>query len=50
MVTLDVSSLYTNIDTEDGLLIIVEEELTKAGKNQPSAKTLTRLLDEVLNF
>lgn len=49
LVTLDVSSLYTNIDTEDGLLI-VEEELTKAGQNQPSAKTLTWLLGKVLKL
>ena len=49
LVTLDVSSLYTNIDTEEGL-VIVEEELTKAGQNQPSAKTLTWLLDKVLKL
>ena len=34
---LDVSSLYTNIDTDDGLAII-EEELAKTGQIQPSAK------------
>ena len=49
LVTLDVSSLYTNIDTEDGLLI-VEEELTRAGQNQPSATTITWLLDKVLKL
>ena len=49
LVTLDVSSLYRKIDTEEGL-VIVEEELTKAGQNQPSAKTLTWLLDKVLKL
>ena len=49
LVILDVSSLYTNIDTEEGL-IIVEEELTKAGQNHPSSKTLTWLLDKVLKL
>ena len=39
----DVSSLYTNIGTDDGLTI-VEEELEKTGLKQPSAKTLTCLL------
>ena len=34
--TLDVSSLYTNIDTEEGLKII-EEELIKTGQEKPSA-------------
>lgn len=47
--TLDVSSLYTNIDTDEGLTI-VEEELEKAGQNQPSAKTLTCLLEKVLKL
>ena len=47
--TLDVSSLYTNIDTDEGLTI-VEEELGKAGQNQPSAKTLTCLLEKVLKL
>ena len=37
LATLDVSSLYTNIDTDDGLAII-EEELAKTGQIQPSAK------------
>ena len=47
LATLDVSSLYTNIDTDDGLAII-EEELAKTGQIQPSAKTLTCLLEKVL--
>ena len=47
--TLDVSSLYTNIDTDEGLTI-VEEELGKADQNQPSAKTLTCLLEKVLKL
>ena len=37
LATLDVSSLYTNIDTDDGLAII-EEELVKTGQIQPSGK------------
>ena len=49
LVTLDVSSLYTNIDTDDGLAII-EEELTKTGQTQPSAETLTCLLEKVLKL
>ena len=49
LATLDVSSLYTNIDTDDGLAII-EEELTKTGQTQPSAKTLTCLLKKVLKL
>jgi len=47
--TLDVSSLYTNIDADEGLTI-VEEELEKAGQNQPSAKILTCLLGKVLKL
>lgn len=46
LVTLDISSLYTNIDTDDGLAII-EEEPTETGQTQPSAKTLTCLLEKV---
>lgn len=49
LATLDVSSLYTNINTDDGLAII-EEELTKTGQTQPSAKTLTCLLEKVLKL
>ena len=46
LATLDVSSLYTNIDTDDGLAII-EEELAKTGQIQPSAKTHACLLEKV---
>ena len=49
LATLVVSSLYTNIDTDNGLAII-EEELTKTGQTQPSAKTLTCLLEKVLKL
>ena len=49
LVTLDVSSLYTNIDTDEGLAIVVEE-LEKTGRNRPSAKTLTCLLEKVLKL
>ena len=47
--TMDVSSPYTNIDTDEGLTI-VEEELGKADQNQLSAKTLTCLLEKVLKL
>ena len=49
LATLDVSSLYTNIDTKEGLTI-VEEEFEKAGRNNPSAKTLACLLEKVLKL
>ena len=49
LATLDVSSLCSNIDTDDGLAII-EEELAKTGQTQPSAKTLTCLLEKVLKL
>ena len=49
LATLDVSSLYTNIDTNEGLTI-VEEEFEKAGRNNPSAKTLACLLEKVLKL
>ena len=47
LVTLDVSNLYTNIATDEGLAI-VGEELGKTGQNRRSAKTLTCLLGKVL--
>lgn len=46
LVTLDVSSLCTNIDTDEGLTI-VKEELQKNGPSNPSPKTLICLLDKV---
>lgn len=46
LVTLDVSILYANIDTDEGLTI-VKEELQKNGPSNPSAKTLTCLLEKV---
>ena len=49
LATSDVSSLYTNTDTDDGLAII-EEELTKTRQTQPSAKTPTCLLEKVLKL
>ena len=49
MVTLDVSSLYTNIDTDEGLGII-KEELEKISSSSPSAETLTSLLEKVLKM
>ena len=47
LATLDFSSLYTNIDTDDGLAII-EEVSVNTGQIRPSAKTLTCLLEKVL--
>ena len=47
--TIDVSCLYTNIGTDDGLAII-EEELAKTCQIRPSAKTLTCLLEKVLDL
>ena len=49
LVTLDVSSLYTNIDIDEGLTV-VQEELTKTNLVKPSAKTLTCLLEKVLRL
>ena len=49
LVVLDISSLYTNIDTDNGVKI-VEEELEKMSQSQPSAKTFTCLLDKVLKL
>ena len=49
LVTLDVSSLYTNIATDEGLTI-VREELGKSRQNNPSAETITLLLEKVLKL
>ena len=48
LVTLDVSSLYANIDTDKGLTI-VREELEKSGQNNSSAET-TLQLEKVLKL
>ena len=48
LVTLDVSSLYTNIDTDEGLTI-VKEELEKNGLRYLSAETLTSSLRKSSN-
>ena len=47
LATLDVSSLYTNTDIDERLTI-VEEELEKANQDRPTLKTLSCLLEEVL--
>jgi len=49
LATLDVSSLYTNIDTDEGFTI-VEEELGNTNQNKPSSKTLSCLLEKVLKL
>ena len=49
LVTLDVSSLYTNIDIDEGLTV-VQEELIKTNRVKPSRQTLTCLLEKVLRF
>ena len=41
--------LVTNIDTNEGLTI-VEEEFEKAGRENPSGKTLACLLEKVLKL
>ena len=43
LATLDVSSLYTNIDIEDGLSTVLTE-LQKHGQHKPSAETVTYFL------
>ena len=51
LVTLDVSSLYTNIVTNGGLAIVRQElEKSKSGQNKPSAETITLLLEKVLKL
>jgi len=47
LVTLDVSSLYKNIDIDEGLTV-VQEELMKTDRVKPSPQTLTCLLEKVL--
>ena len=42
LVTFNVSSLYTNIDIDEGLTV-VQEELMKTNRVKPSPQTLTRL-------
>ena len=49
LVTLDVSSLYTNIDIDEGLTV-VQEELIKTNWVKPSPQTLTCLLEKVLRL
>ena len=49
LATLDVSSLYTNIDIDEGLTI-VEEELEKANQSRPTPNTLSCLLEKVLKL
>ena len=49
LTTLHISSLYMNIDTDEGLSI-VEEELSKTNQNKPSSKTLSCLLEKVLKL
>ena len=43
------SSLYTNIDIDEGLTI-VEEELEKPNQSRPTLKTLSCLLEKVLKL
>ena len=49
LATLDVFSLYTNIDIDEGLTI-VEEELEKANHSRLTPKTLSCLLEKVLKL
>ena len=49
LVTLDVSSLYTNIDIDEGLTV-VQEELIKTNRVKLSPQTLTCLLEKVLRL
>ena len=49
LVTLDVSSLYTNIDIDERLTV-VQEELIKTNRVKPSPQTLTCLLERVLRL
>ena len=43
------SSLYTNIDIDERLTV-VEEQLEKANQDRPTLKTLSCLLEEVLQL
>ena len=49
LVTQDVSSLCTNIDTQEGLKI-TKEQFHKLGQNNPSAETITGCLENVLTL
>ena len=49
LAALDVSSLYTNIDIDEGLTF-VQEELIKTNRAKRSPQTLTCLLEKVLRF
>ena len=49
LATLDVSSLYTNVDIDEGLTI-VEEQLEKTNHSRPSPKSLSCLLEKVLKL
>ena len=49
LVTFDISSLYTNIDIDEGLMV-VQEELIKTNWSKPSPQTLTCLLEKVLRL
>ena len=49
LATLDVSSLYTNIDIDEGLTAVQEEPI-KTNRAKPSPQTLTFLLEKVLRL